>query len=99
MNLKRLFLLLCFVAYRAGENFAVQSVPDPDIIQVPAVATSSDCFTLDDGKTIRVYNDVLQVGESYIVTLDIINDLEPINYMDLETYELEKMEVEDHEKN
>ena len=98
MNLKRLFLLLCFVAYRAGENFAVQSGPDPDIIQVPAVATSSSCFTLEDGKTIKVYNDRLQVGESYIVTLDIINDLEPIDYKDLETIELEKMEVEGHEK-
>ena len=88
--MKRIITLLFIASIMAGRN-AAQTAPDPDIIQVPAVATSSDCFTLDDGKTIRVYNDILQVGESYIVTLDIVNDYEPIEYKDLETIELEKM--------
>lgn len=90
MNFKRLFLLLCFTAYQAGENHAAKLQPDPDIITVNCIATSEDEFTLDDGKIIKVYNDTLQVNETYILTLDLVNDFEPIFYQDLETFELEK---------
>lgn len=88
MNLKRLFLLLCFAGYHAGENHAVQNAAE--FVTVPAVATASDVFTLDDGQEIRIYNDRLQVGETYIVKLDLINDSEPVDYKDLETFELDK---------
>lgn len=91
MNIKRMILLLFFVAIQAGKNHAAQIKADPDIITVPAVATSSNVFTLENGKEIKVYNDVLQVNETYILTLDLINDYEPIDYIDLETYELNKM--------
>lgn len=91
MNFKRMILLLFFVAIQAGKNHTAQIKADPDIITVRAVATSSNVFTLENGKKIKVYNDVLQVNETYILTLDLINDYEPINYIDLETFELENM--------
>lgn len=85
--MKRLVILLFIAAFTAGKNHAIQNTPE--FITVPAVATSSDCFTLENGKEIKVYNDTLQVNETYIITLDIVNDFEPINYIDLEVYELE----------
>ena len=91
MNIKRMILLLFFVAIQAGKNHTAQIKADPDIITVQAVATSSNVFTLENGKEIKVYNDVLQVNETYILTLDLINDYEPINYIDLETFELENI--------
>lgn len=90
MNFKRMILLLFFTAIMAGKNHAAQ-IADPDIITVRAVATSSNVFTLENGKEIKVYNDVLQVNETYVLTLDLINDYEPIDYIDLETFELYNM--------
>lgn len=92
MNFKRMILLLFFVAIQAGQNHTAQIKADPDIITVRAVATSSNVFTLENGKEIKVYNDVLQVNETYILTLDLINDYEPIDYIDLETFELNNYE-------
>lgn len=91
MNFKRMILLLFFAAIQAGQNHNVQIIADPDIITVRAVATSSNVFTLENGKEIKVYNDVLQVNETYVLTLDLINDYEPIDYIDLETFELYNM--------
>lgn len=91
MNVKRMILLLFFVAIQAGKNHNAQIIADPNIITVRAVATSSNVFTLENGKEIKVYNDVLQVNETYVLTLDLINDYEPIDYIDLETFELYNM--------
>lgn len=91
MNFKRMILLLFFAAIQAGQNHNAQIIADPDIITVRAVATSSNVFTLENRKEIKVYNDVLQVNETYVLTLDLINDYEPIDYIDLETFELYNM--------
>ena len=89
MNIKRFIILLFIVAFQAGKNHNLQNTINTDVIQVYGVATASDCFTLENGKQIKVYNDTLQVNETYIIILDIVNDYEPINYIDLEVYELE----------
>lgn len=90
MNFKRFIILLFIVAFQAGKNHNLQNTINTDVIQVYGVAASSDTFTLENGKQIKVYNDTLQVNETYIITLDLVNDYEPINYIDLEVYELEK---------
>lgn len=92
MNFKRMILLLFFAAIQAGKNHTTQIKADPDIITVRAVATSSNVFTLENGKEIKVYNDVLQANETYVLTIDLINDYEPIDYIDLETFELNNHE-------
>ena len=93
MNVKRMILLLFFVAIQAGKNHAAQIKTDTDIITVQAVATSSNVFTLDDDSTIILYaENNLIINETYVLLVDPVNDNEVLNYCDLETYELNNHE-------
>ena len=77
----------------AGQNAKKAAEANDGYIYRSAVATSSDVFTLDDGEQIRLYNgDHLIIDETYILLLDAVNDNELLNYIDLETYELQHME-------
>ena len=80
-------IIACFFAFFLSWS----SVPKTEngYIKIDAIATAPDVFTLPDGTTIKIYNDVLQQNESYILLIDTINDNEILNYWDLETYELE----------
>ena len=87
--MKKLIALLVTAAI-----FSLQAIPaaGDGYINRAAVATSSNVLTLEDGQQIRLYNnDVLLVGETYILLIDKYNDNELLNYTDLETYELENM--------
>lgn len=80
------FVLACFcsasAASAAGDGYK----------EIIATAAAPDAFTLPEGSTIQIYNDVLMVNETYIILIDVYNDNEILNYFDLETYELMKSE-------
>ena len=78
----------------AGQNAQkAKETANEGYIYRSAVATSADVLTLDDGEQIRLYNgDRLIIDETYILLLDPVNDNELLNYIDLETYELQHME-------
>ena len=76
------FILACFCssspAANTGDGYKT----------VEAVAISVDTFRLSDGSEIKIYNDTLQVNESYVLLVDTINDFEVLDYNDIETVEL-----------
>jgi hypothetical protein len=79
-------IIACFFAFL----LSLSSVPETGngYIKIDAIATAPDVFTLPDGSTIKIYSDVLQLNESYILLIDTLNDNEVLNYWDFETYEL-----------
>ena len=89
--MKRIIALLFIASIMAGRNAAAENKNDV-LLYVPAVATSEQVFTTDDGREIRIYNDVLQVGETYYLLINAMDPDEIIDYKDLETIELEKMD-------
>ena len=86
--MKRIIILLFIAAIMAGHN--TENRKDT-FLYVPAVATAPQVFRTDDGREIRIYNDVLQVGETYYLYVNAADLDEVLNYKDLETIELEKM--------
>lgn len=92
--MKRLVLLLFIAAIMAGNNAEKRK----DVfLYVPAVATAPQVFTTDDGREIRIYNDVLQVGETYFLYINAMDPDEIIDYKDMEVFELEKLEALENE--
>lgn len=62
------------------------------IHNVEGYAVSEDSFNIG-GEIFQIYDDVLEVGETYIITIDgkdtpSPEDDEILDYIDLETYEL-----------
>lgn len=62
------------------------------IHNVEGYAVSEDSFNIG-GEIFQIYDDVMEVGETYIITMDgkgtpSPEDDEILNYEDLETYEL-----------
>lgn len=90
--MKRIIALLAIASIMAGQNSKNAPAAGDGYINRAAVATSSSVLTLEDGQQIKLYNnDVLLVGETYILLIDKYNDNELLNYTDLESYELENM--------
>jgi hypothetical protein len=87
--MKKLIALLVTAAI-----FAAQTIPaaGDGYKNKIAVATSADVLTTEDGEKIRLYNgDVLSINETYVLLIDEYNDGEMLDYIDIETYELENM--------
>ena len=62
------------------------------IHKVEGYAVSEDSFNIG-GEIFQIYDDVLEVGETYIITIDGKDTVSPkddeiLDYEDLETYEL-----------
>ena len=68
------------------------SVNPYGIHNVEGYAVSENSFNIG-GEIFQIYDDALEVGETYIITIDgkdtpFPEDDEILNYVDLETYEL-----------
>ena len=89
--MKRIIALLALASFLAGQN-AKNTPPAGDgYKELAAVATSADVLTLDDGRQIQLHNgDRLSIGETYILLVDEYNDGEMLDYIDIETIELDK---------
>ena len=91
--MKRIIALLAIASIMAGQNSKNAPTAGDGYKNIIAVATSADVLTTEDGQKIKLYNnDVLSVGETYILLIDKYNDNELLNYTDLESYELETMD-------
>lgn len=87
--MKKIIALLAIASIMAGQNAPAAGDGYKNII---AVATSADVLTTEDGQKIKLYNgDTLSTGETYILLIDEYNDRELLDYIDMETYELENM--------
>ena len=90
--MKRIIALLAIASIMAGQNSKNAPAAGDGYKNIIAVATSADVLTLDDGQKIKLYNgDKLCTGETYILLIDVYNDGEMLDYIDMETYELENM--------
>jgi len=90
--MKRIIALLAIASIMAGHNAKNAPTAGDGYKNIMAVATSADVLTLDDGQKIKLYNgDKLRTGETYILLIDVYNDCEMLDYIDMETYELENM--------
>ena len=76
----------------AWRNAAADINKNDVFLYVPAVATAPQVFQTDDGREIRIYNNVLQVGETYFLYVNAMDPDEIIDYKDLETIEIEMMD-------
>ena len=84
-------IIACFFAFLLSWS----SVPKTETgyIKIYAIATAPNVFTLDDDSTIILYaENNLMINETYILLVDPVNDNEVLNYIDLETFELNNHE-------
>ncbi|MBO7672988.1 hypothetical protein J6S88_06235 [bacterium] len=82
--MKRLVILLLIAAIMAGKS----PVKKDEYKTLTAIATDKNKFTVND-ETIILYNEnELIINETYVLLVDPVNDNEVLNYIDLETFEL-----------
>ena len=90
--MKRIIALLAIASFMAGQNAKNAPTAGDGYKNIMAVATSADVLTTEDGQKIKLYNgDTLSTGETYILLIDVYNDREMLDYIDIETHELENM--------
>ena len=90
--MKKIIALLTIASIMAVQNSKNVPTAGDGYKNIMAVATSADVLTTEDGQKIKLYNgDTLSTGETYILLIDVYNDYELLDYIDMETYELENM--------
>lgn len=93
--MKKIIALLALIATACTSCQYIQ----PGIYQETGTAASDTSFNIN-GEIFEIYADRLQPGETYIIILSddgtpfYIEDDEILNYYDLETWELIKLEKE-----
>ena len=86
--MKKILVIMAVVLATVGGC----SVNPYGIHNVEGYAVSEDSFNIG-GEIFQIYDDVLEIGETYIITIDgkdtpSPEDDEILNYTDMETYEL-----------
>ena len=89
--MKKILILLFIAAFTVGQKYDGPAPVSDGYTYLSAVATAADVFKLDDGTEIKIYNDRLQVGKTYFLYVHTADKSEILDYIDLETYELETM--------
>ena len=90
--MKKIIALLTIASIMVVQNSKNAPTAGDGYENIMAVATSADVLTTEDGQKIKLYNgDTLSTGETYILLIDVYNDYELLDYIDMETYELENM--------
>ena len=91
--MKKIIALLALIATACTSCHYIE----PGIYQATGTAASATSFNIS-GEIYEIYDDILQPGETYIIILNDDNtpfnpvDDEILNYYDLETWELMKLE-------
>lgn len=94
-TMKKIIALLALIATACTSCQYIQ----PGIYQETGTAANETSFIIND-QIYRIYADRLQPGETYIIilsdngTISNLQDDEILNYYDLETWELMKLEKE-----